>query len=147
MPTSLLQRAADHGYDSGVKAGANWASTTNYLEVFPSTTYQTIQGFGGCFSEMAWDAVQSLPSAAAQDSVIASLFDTSGCNYTICRMPIGSNDFADSYYSLDDVSGDYSMTNFSLHRDSTKLIPFIRAGKDITRTYVLGITMDPAGRG
>lgn len=115
--------------NSGTKAGTAWATTTNYIEVFPDMQYQTIQGFGGCFSEMAWDAVQSLPSAAARDSVIRALFDTSGCNYTICRMPIGSNDFADGYYSLDDVSGDNNMTNFSLHRDSTKLIPFIRAAQ------------------
>lgn len=115
--------------DSGARAGTTWATTTNYFDVDPATTYQTIQGFGGCFSEMAWDAVQSLPSAAARDSVIRALFDTSGCNYTFCRMPIGSNDFADSYYSLNDVSGDYQMTNFSLKRDSTKLIPFIKAAQ------------------
>jgi len=119
----------NHWVDSGAKAGTTWATTANYFEVFTGTQYQTIQGFGGCFSEMAWDAVQSLPSAAARDSVIRAFFDTSGLNYTFCRMPIGSNDFADSYYSLDDVSGDNSMTNFSLHRDSTKLIPFIRAAQ------------------
>jgi glucosylceramidase len=119
----------NHWVDSGAKAGTTWATTTNYFEVLPSTTYQTIQGFGGCFSEMAWDAIQSLTTDAAKDSVIRALFDTSGCNYTICRMPIGSNDFADSYYSLDDVSGDTSMSKFSLQRDSTKLIPFIRAAQ------------------
>lgn len=117
--------------DSGSHTGTPWTSTSNYFEVFPATTYQTIQGFGGCFSEMAWDAIQSLPSASAKDSVVRALFDTSGLNYSICRMPIGSNDFADSYYSLDDVAGDNAMTNFSLHRDSTKLIPFIKAAQAI----------------
>jgi glucosylceramidase len=115
--------------DGGVKAGTSWTATSNYFDVDPNTKYQTIQGFGGCFSEMGWDAIQSLPSAGARDSVIRALFDTSGCNYTICRMPIGSNDFADSYYSLDDVSGDTGMTSLSLHRDSTKLIPFIKAAQ------------------
>jgi glucosylceramidase len=122
---------ANHWVDSGAKVGTAWASISNNVEIFPGTTYQTIQGFGGCFSEMAWDAVQSLTSASARDSVIRALFDTSGCNYSICRMPIGSNDFADSYYSLDDVAGDNAMTNFSLHRDSTKLIPFIKAAQAI----------------
>jgi glucosylceramidase len=119
---------ANHWVDGGALAGAAWATTTNYFTVDTNTKYQTILGFGGCFSEMAWDAVSAL-SAAGRDSVIRALFDTSGLNYTFCRMPIGSNDFADSYYSLDDVSGDYSMTNFSLHRDSTKLIPFIKAAQ------------------
>jgi glucosylceramidase len=114
--------------DSGGKAPTAWASTSNYIEIFPSTQYQTIQGFGGCFCEMGWDAVSAL-SAAGRDSVIGALFDTSGCNFTFCRMPIGANDFADSYYSLNDVSGDYQMTNFSLKRDSTKIIPFIKAAQ------------------
>lgn len=114
--------------DSGGKTATAWTSTSNYIEVLPNTQYQTIQGFGGCFCEMGWDAVSAL-SAAGRDSVISALFDTSGCNFTFCRMPIGANDFADSYYSLNDVSGDYQMTNFSLKRDSTKLIPFIKAAQ------------------
>jgi glucosylceramidase len=115
--------------DGSAITGTPWASTTNYLEVVPSTTYQTIQGFGGCFTEMAWKSIQSLTSTSARDSVIRALFDTSGCNYTFCRMPIGANDFADGYYSLDDVDGDYSMTNFSLSRDLTCIIPFIKAAQ------------------
>jgi glucosylceramidase len=119
---------SNHWVDSGVKTPTAWAATTNYFDVDTNTRYQTIMGFGGCFSEMAWDAVSAL-STAGRDSVIRAIFDTSGLNYTFCRMPIGSNDFADSYYSLDDVAGDNSMTNFSLKRDSTKLIPFIRAAQ------------------
>jgi glucosylceramidase len=119
---------ANHWVDGGSAAGTAWASTTNYLEVQPNTVNQTIQGFGGCFCEIGWDAVNSL-SPAGRDSVIRSLFDTSGLNYTFCRMPIGANDFAVGYYSLNDVSGDYQMTNFSLKRDSTKLIPFIKAAQ------------------
>ena len=74
-----------------------------------------------------WDALSHC-SAAGRDSVIRALFDTSGCNFTICRMPIGSCDFSDPVapYSLDDSADDYDMTAFSLHRDSTKLIPLIR---------------------
>jgi glucosylceramidase len=115
--------------DSGAKAGTAWASTSNYLEVIPDSQYQTIQGFGGCFTEMAWKSIQSLPDPASRDSVIRALFDTSGCNYSFCRMPIGANDFADGYYSLNDVDGDTLMQNFSLKRDSTCLITFIKAAQ------------------
>jgi glucosylceramidase len=120
---------ANQWVDGGAIPGTAWTSTTNYIEVLPNTTYQTILGFGGCFTEMAWKSIQSLTSAAARDSVIRALFDTSGCNYTFCRLPIGANDFAEGYYSLNDVDGDYSMTNFSLSRDLTCIIPFIKAAQ------------------
>jgi glucosylceramidase len=118
-----------HWVDGGTNAAATWATTANYFEVFTGTQYQTIQGFGGCFSEIAWDAVQSLTSAAARDSVIRALFDTSGCNWNFCRLAVGSNDFADGYYSYDDVSGDNAMTNFSISREQTKIIPFVKAAQ------------------
>ena len=113
--------------DSGSRASTAWAATTNYIELFPDTLYQTIQGFGGCFSDKGWDAMTKV-SALQQDSVIRALFDTSGCNFNDCRLPIGASDFADGYYSLDDSSGDYAMTHFNLTHDSTRIIPFIKAG-------------------
>jgi glucosylceramidase len=116
--------------DSGAKAGTAWATTNGYIEILPNTQYQTVQGFGGCFQEKMWDALSHC-STAGRDSVIRALFDTSGCNFTVMRMPIGANDFSDSYYSLDDVAGDNSMTSFSLHRDSTKLIPLIKWAQDV----------------
>ncbi len=116
--------------DGGANAGTAWESTSNYFELFPNTQYQTIQGFGGCFCEIGWDALSVL-SAAGRDSVMRALFDTSGCNYSFCRMPIGANDFAVGYYSLNDESGDYQMTHFNLKRDSTKIIPFIKVAQAI----------------
>ena len=113
--------------DSGSRASTAWAATTNYIELFPDTLYQTIQGFGGCFSDKGWDAMTKV-SALQQDSVIRALFDTSGCNFNDCRLPIGASDFADGHYSLDDSSGDYAMTHFNLTHDSTRIIPFIKAG-------------------
>jgi len=113
--------------DSGGKAGSSWAATTNYIEVFPDTQYQTILGFGGTFQEVWWDAMTPL-SAAGKDSVIRAFWDTSGCNFSWGRIPIGLCDFDDEAapYSLDDSSGDYQMKYFSLHRDSTKRIPLIK---------------------
>jgi len=67
-------------------------------------------------------------SAAGKDSVIRAFWDTSGCNFSWGRIPIGLCDFDDEAapYSLDDSSGDYQMKYFSLHRDSTKRIPLIK---------------------
>jgi glucosylceramidase len=86
-----------------------------------------MEGFGGCFNEKGWDALSAL-NETQQLGVIEALFSMKdGLKYTINRMPIGSSDFADSYYSLDDSPGDMDMLNLSLARDRTKLLPYIKA--------------------
>jgi len=111
-----------------------WSSKTNYIEIVPGTQYQVIQGFGGAFSEMGWQCMQVL-SAATRDSIVRALVDTSGCNFTICRTPLAGNDFCydggrlgwDACFTYNDNSGDYAMTKFSITRDRSYLIPFIKA--------------------
>ncbi len=119
------------------------ATTTATAGVIIDTTakLQTIDGFGGAFNELGWEAIQSLPQNLA-DSVIASLFDTaSGCKFNICRMPIGASDYclakcaldpqvADhtvDWYSLDETNNDTLMTNISVARDSAYLLQYIKA--------------------
>jgi glucosylceramidase len=99
---------------------------SNVVRLDPAIVYQTIDGFGGCFNELGWDALQSL-DARRQARALKALFDASGCNFNICRVPMGANDFAREWYSFDETPGDYAMTNFSIERDRTILIPFIKA--------------------
>ena len=33
---------------------------SNTVRLDPATVYQTIDGFGGCFNELGWDALQAL---------------------------------------------------------------------------------------
>jgi len=94
--------------------------------VVPARKFQTIDGFGGCFNELGWDALQ-VASSADREAVMDALFGTNGCAFTRARVPIGASDFANGYYSLDDTPGDYALTNFSITRDQTKLIPYIQA--------------------
>jgi glucosylceramidase len=115
--------------DGGAIAGTPWATTANYFTVDSNTRYQTIMGFGGCFTELAWNAINDLPSTAARDSVIRALFDTSGCNYNFCRIAIGANDFANGWYSYNETANDYTMTNFSIARELTNNIAFIKAAQ------------------
>jgi len=112
--------------DKGLLSSVTCTSAARYIELFPDTLYQTIEGFGGCFSEKAWNAIMKL-DALKRDTVIRALFDTSGCCFNYCRLPIGSSDFADSYYSLNDSSGDYDMSAFNLCRDSLRILPFVYA--------------------
>jgi glucosylceramidase len=102
------------------------AASGTRLDVLPDSQYQEIDGFGGCFNELGWNALQSLQKADI-DTVMKSLFDTSGCDFNICRIPIGSSDYASSYYSLDDNDGDFAMDKFDISRDKQNLLLYIKA--------------------
>ena len=118
--------------DGGAITGSPWASTSSYIEILPNTEYQTVLGWGGTIQEKHWMALQPL-SAAGKDSVMRALFDTSGCNISFLRLPIGCCDFDlnEAPISLNETAGDYAMTNFSLKRDSTRKIPLIKMAQAI----------------
>jgi glucosylceramidase len=99
---------------------------SNVVKLDPATTYQVIDGFGGCFNELGWDALQTL-DRGQQATALKALFAADGCNFNLCRVGMGANDFAREWYSFDETPGDYAMTNFSIARDRTILIPFIKA--------------------
>lgn len=88
-------------------------------------SYQTIEGFGGCFNELGYLALNKI-SENKKEEVVKNLFDPSECNFTYCRLPIGANDYAESWYSLNEVEGDYEMKNFTIERDKSCIIPFIK---------------------
>jgi glucosylceramidase len=96
------------------------------VRVEPRKTYQTIDGFGGCFNELGWVAL-SKASQADRKQVLSALFGNEGCAFTLARLPIGASDFALDGYSLDDTPGDLELRDFSIARDEKQLIPFVKA--------------------
>ena len=104
-----------------VCAGAKYEDT---LE--PSGGYaQTVQGFGGCFNELGWDALQAL-SETDRKAVMDEIFCPENCNFNYGRVPIGANDFSMEWYSCDEVKDDFELEHFNIDRDKTYTIPFIR---------------------
>jgi hypothetical protein len=47
-------------------------------------------------------------------------------NFTVCRMPVGANDFSLDWYSYDEVPDDFALEHFSISRDLETLVPFIK---------------------
>ncbi len=88
---------------------------------------QTIAGWGGCFNELGWEALQIL-TPEQRDTVLKAIFDPqNGLDFTLCRMPIGASDYATNWYSLDETPDDFELKDFNLDRDRTILIPYIKA--------------------
>jgi len=96
------------------------------VRIAPRKTYQTIDGFGGCFNELGWVALGKA-SEADRKQVVAALFGEDGCAFTVARLPIGASDFALDGYSLAETPDDYELKFFSIKRDKQHLIPFVKA--------------------
>jgi glucosylceramidase len=98
--------------------------------IFPDKKQQSIEGFGGCFNELGWEAL-SLLNRDAKEEIFKSLFDTTaGCRFNICRLPVGANDYAVDWYSCDESPGDFEMSHFSIERDRPRLIPYIKSAQN-----------------
>lgn len=103
--------------------------SANCIVIDPARTAQTIDGFGTCFNELGWTSLNVLDNNV-RDAILRELFEPGvGANFSICRMPIGANDFATDWYSYNETAGDFDMKNFSITHDSQTLIPFIRTAK------------------
>lgn len=99
------------------------------VTLMPGKTFQTMDGFGACFSELGWQALTRL-GEDTRDELMHNLFAPGiGLNLSICRMPIGANDFALSWYSYNEMPGDFTMSRFDLARDDRMQRPFIQAAQ------------------
>jgi glucosylceramidase len=117
------------------KAALTLTTTTeaadSVIELYPNKTLQTIDGFGGCFNELGWEALQII-SKGERDTILNNLFNPKqGYQFNICRMPIGANDYAVDWYSHNETPNDYKMTQFSIERDKKRLIPYIKEAQKI----------------
>jgi glucosylceramidase len=95
------------------------------VRAVPDRAYQTIDGFGGCFNELSWQAL-SKASPTDRERILTGLFGDDGCAFTEGRIPIGASDFATDAYSLDDTPDDHELKDFSTARDEKLLIPFVK---------------------
>lgn len=95
------------------------------ITVFTDSLLQEIDGVGGAFNELGWEALTALPNEASKQ-VFKDLFSADGCNFSMCRMPLGASDYALSYYSSNDVPEDFEMRDFNIDRDKYILIPYIK---------------------
>ena len=84
-----------------VCCGAKYDETLEPTGVYA----QTVEGFGGCFNELGWDALEAL-SEEDLKAVMDEIFGVENCNFNYGRVPIGATDFSMEWYSCDDVKDD-----------------------------------------
>ncbi|MBR6558149.1 MAG: glycosyl hydrolase [Clostridia bacterium] len=82
-------------------------------------------GWGCCISELGVRAISRMGEERAED-VYKDLFGKEGLGFDFCRLSIGANDFAASWYSYNETEGDYEMKNFSIDRDRKYILPTVK---------------------
>jgi len=98
-------------------------------------TYQTMEGFGGAFTDAAGINIKSVPEAL-QECVLDSYFGEGGLGYTLGRLPIGGADFSPRGYTYDDLpsdgdEADPQLNDFALQEEDLKYkIPIIKKANE-----------------
>ena len=88
--------------------------------------FQTIEGFGGSFTEAAADTFYKM-SPEVRAEILKAYFDLqNGNGYSLCRTHINSSDFSLGNYAYTETPGDVELRHFSIERDRRQLIPMIK---------------------
>ena len=96
-------------------------------------TFQTIEGFGGAFTDASAYNFAKL-SSEEQEKFLKACFDPlEGNGYTLCRTTIHSCDYSAEMYTYDDVEGDKELEHFSIEPDRKFRIPLIKRALETTK--------------
>ncbi|CCJ34021.1 glycoside hydrolase family 30 protein [Caloramator australicus] len=95
------------------------------IEVFEDETYQTIEGFGGAFTEAAAYNFYKL-GEENKNKILKAYFDKhEGNGYNLCRTHINSCDFSLGNYDYVEEY-DVELKSFNIAREKKYVIPFIK---------------------
>ncbi len=102
------------------------ATDSPIVLVDSSKCFQTIEGFGGAFTEAAAHTYYKM-SPEIRTEILNAYFDPSvGNGYNLCRTHINSCDFSLGNYAYTEVPGDVELKYFSIDHDRHQLIPMIK---------------------
>lgn len=105
------------------------------VNLYPELTHQTVEGFGGAFTEAAAVSFESLKEAAKKE-FLEGYFGKAGLCYTMGRIHMNSCDFALGNYTYVE-EGDETLASFDVAHDKKSIFPLIKsamecAGREIS---------------
>ncbi len=86
------------------------------MTIDPTQKLQSINGFGGAFTDSTGQILKQVPELLA-NALIDSYFSSDGIEYSMARIPMAGTDYSDRPYSYDDVDGDLNLTHFALQKE------------------------------
>lgn len=94
------------------------------IKVYPELQEQTMEGFGGAFTEASAVCFDSLTEPAKQE-FLEGYFGESGLKYNVGRIHMNSCDFALGNYTYVE-EGDTDLHTFDISHDRRQIIPLIK---------------------
>ncbi|MGN0156007.1 MAG: glycoside hydrolase family 30 beta sandwich domain-containing protein [Lachnospiraceae bacterium] len=94
------------------------------INVYPAFKRQTIEGFGGAFTEASTFNFSLLPQKE-QEEILEAYFGKSGLQYNLGRSHIHSCDFALGNYTYIEEN-DETLRTFSIDHDKDNMIPMMK---------------------
>lgn len=106
-------------------------SPANCINLDPANLFQEILGFGAAFTDAACFNFNQL-SPANRDELFRELFLPSNVGLNVCRLCMGSSDYATKVYSYDEgTEPDPDLARFSIDHDRAYIIPALRAAREL----------------
>lgn len=128
--SQLLAQKSDVVFQPGTGSGGT------LITVNPTTTFQSISGFGAAMTDSSAWLLQNRMSSAQRDKLMRQLFSPeSGIGINYMRLPMGASDFtASGFYSYNDNppgGSDPLQQHFSIAHDEAYIVPRLQEARDL----------------
>lgn len=138
--SQLLSQQNDVLFQPGTGSGGT------VIGVVPTTTYQTMSGFGAAMTDSSAWLLQNKLTAAQRDKLMRQMFSPqSGIGINYLRVPLGASDFtASNFYTYDDNppgGTDEFQQQFSVSHDQAYIIPRLQQAQQLNPS--LGLLASP----
>jgi glucosylceramidase len=100
------------------------------LNLYPSVTYQTFEGFGGALTESA-GYVYGQMKEGHKEELLGEYFREEQMAYRMVRIPIDSCDFSLGHYEAVGDAGDSGFTGFQMERVEKTILPLLDDAQEI----------------
>jgi glucosylceramidase len=120
-------------------------SSADSIVLDPATKHQEILGFGASFTDAACYMLNRL-TAPVRERLLREMFHSSEMGFSVCRVCLGSSDYAREMYSFDEGEPDPEMRRFSLDHDKPYVLPMLRQARGVSpELFLLGSPWSPPG--
>jgi len=102
----------------------------NTIVIQPERKFQPILGFGAALTDAACYMIDQMPEAAREE-LLHELFDLKQTGFSVCRVCVGSSDYARTLYSFDEGKPDPQLKRFSIEHDYAYILPILRRAREI----------------
>jgi glucosylceramidase len=109
---------------------ASAATGGDSIRLVLANKFQTILGFGGCFSDAACYQISQL-EPPAREKLLHDLFHPTAMGLSVCRTCVGAADSAASLYSYDEGDEDPELKRFTIDHDRAYILPLLRQVRKI----------------